>query len=271
MDNMPKPKVLILTGYGINCEEETAYAFKTQGAEADIVHVNDLIDGLKKLDDYQIFAIPGGFAYGDDTGAGKAMANKIFNNLQEEILKFVRRDTLFIGICNGFQVLTALGLAPAFGGEYGERQAALMANECARYTCRWVHLKNTSEKCVWTKGIERLYVPIAHGEGNFYIAEEGLQALKDNDQIAFIYTQEDGSPANGEYPHNPNGALADIAGICDSSGRVLGLMPHPERAQFFHNRPDFALQKERLLREGKPIPTENEGELIFRNAVEYFG
>lgn len=268
---MAKPKALILAGYGINCEEETAYAFKKSGGLSEVVHVNDLIDGHKKMSDYQMLAIPGGFSYGDDTGAGKALANRVLNNLQEQILRFVKRDTLTIGICNGFQVLTALGLVPALDEKYGERQAALMANTSARYICRWVYLKNMGNKCVWTKGIKTLYVPIAHGEGNFYIPDKQLKELEKNGQIVFKYIKENGSPANGEEPFNPNGALADIAGICDPSGRIMGMMPHPERAMFFRNRPDFANEKEKLIREGKPIPIENEGGLIFKNAVEYFG
>ncbi len=267
---MAEPKVLILSGYGINCEEEMAYAFEQFGASADIVHVNDLIDGLATFDDYQILGIPGGFSYGDDTGAGKAMANRIVNNLREEILTFAKRDTLTIGICNGFQVVTALGLTPALDGKYGKRQSGLMANENNRYTCRWINLKVGSEKCVWTKGIDTLFVPIAHGEGNFYMPEDMLKELQENDQAVFTYIKEDGSPANGEYPYNPNGAILDIAGICDDSGRVLGLMPHPERHLFFHNRPDFTLLKEKCLREGKPLPEKGEGGQLFENAVTYF-
>ncbi|MBN2306414.1 phosphoribosylformylglycinamidine synthase I [Candidatus Peregrinibacteria bacterium] len=267
---MAKPKALILSGYGINCEEETAYAFQKYGANPEIVHVNDLIDGLKKFEDYQILAIPGGFAYGDDTGAGKAMANRIANNLREAVLKFVQKDKLAIGICNGFQVLTALGLAPALDDQYGERQSGLMANDNNRYTCRWVHLKTGSKKCVWTKGVERLYIPIAHGEGYFYMPEEKVKELQTNDQVVFTYTKEDGSPAGGEYPYNPNGSILDIAGICDGSGRVLGLMPHPERHLFFHNHPDFTLLKEKYLREDEALPQEGEGGKVFKNAVNYF-
>lgn len=267
---MSTPKALILSGYGINCEEETAFALEKFGGKSEIVHINDLIDGSKKMDDFQILAIPGGFSYGDDTGAGKALANRIINNLKDEVLKFVKRDTLTIGICNGFQVLTALGLVPALNEKYGARQAALMANTSARYICRWVRLKNNTDKCVFTKGIEYLYVPIAHGEGNFYIPDDQLKELKENNQVVFTYVKEDGTEANGEYPFNPNGALADIAGICDPSGRILGMMPHPERAMFFHNRPDFALEKEKLMREGQEVPMENEGGIIFKNAIEYF-
>lgn len=267
---MTQPNALILGGYGINCEEETAFAFERFGAKSTIVHINDLIDGLKHFDDYQILAIPGGFSYGDDTGAGKAFANRLVNNLREEVLNFVKQDKLVIGICNGFQIVTALGLAPALDEKYGERQGGLMANENNRYTCRWVNMKVKSKKCVWTKGIDTLFVPIAHGEGNFYMPEADLKELQKKDQIVFSYIKEDGSPANGEYPYNPNGAILDIAGICDESGRVLGLMPHAERHMFFHNRPDFTLLKEKYLREDKALPEEGEGGQLFKNAVDYF-
>ena len=208
-----KPKAIILTGYGINCEEETSYVFEKSGAEGEIVHINDLISGDKKLSDYQIMAIPGGFSYGDDTGSGNAFANKIKNNLSEELLTFAKQDKLIIGICNGFQILANTGLVPAVDEKYGERQVALMHNSTARYKCRWVHLKNTSEKCIWTKGVDVLHVPIAHGEGNFYADNSTLEKLKTNNQTAFKYVHEDGSPANGEFPVNPNGALEDIAAI----------------------------------------------------------
>lgn len=265
-----KPKVLVITGYGINCEEETAFCFNTTGGQAEIAHINDILSGHKKLDDYQIIAFPGGFSYGDDTGSGNALANKILNNIKDDILTFASQDKLIIGICNGFQIITNLGLVPAIDGKYGERQAALMHNKQARYECRWVNIKNQSKKCIWTQGIDTMPIPIAHGEGNFYCEPETLQALKDNDQIAFRYCDESGNLANGQYPINPNGALEDIAGVCDSSGRILGLMPHPERYNHFFNLIDWPLKKEQLIRQGKPLPEEGAGLKIFKNAVEYF-
>ena len=265
-----KPKALILTGYGINCEEETAKAFTTQRGEAEIVHVNDLINGDKDLSNYQILAIPGGFSYGDDTGSGNALANKIKNNLNEEILKFAQEDKLIIGICNGFQILTNLGLAPASNQQYGKREVALVHNNTARYQCRWVHLKNHSQKCIWTKDIDTLHVPIAHGEGNFYAEEETIQNMQDQDQIVFKYISQDGSPANEEFPINPNGSMLDIAGICDESGRIFGMMPHPERFFSFENEEGWEIKKEELIREGKEIPKQGAGLKIFKNAVEYF-
>ncbi len=265
-----QPRVLVLTGYGINCEEETAYVFNASGATAEVVHINDLIDGSKKLSDYQIMAFPGGFSYGDDTGSGNAFANKIKNNLEEELIKFAQEDKLIIGLCNGFQILANTGLAPATNGQYGKREVALMHNSTARYDCRWVHLKNQSEKCIWTKGIDIIHLPIAHGEGNFYTDNETLSHLKTNDQIAFKYVNPDGTPANGVLPINPNGALEDIAGICDESGRILGMMPHPERFNCFTNEDGWTKTKERLIREGKELPKEGAGLKLFKNAVQYF-
>ncbi len=263
------PKTAIITGYGINCEEETAKCFEWSGAETEIIHVNDFIEGTKTLADYQILAFPGGFSYGDDTGSGNAIANKIRNNLNEEILKFAQEDKLIIGICNGFQVLANLGLLPATK-KYGERQAALMHNNTAIFECRWVHLKTHSSNCIWTKGIEKIHLPIAHGEGNFYCDQNTLKKMKETDQIVFRYTKENGSPADGKFPFNPNGSMEDIAGICDPSGRIFGMMPHPERFNSFENEEGWELKKEKLIREGKPIPKKGEGLKIFENAVKYF-
>lgn len=267
---MNKPKVLILTGYGINCEEETAKCFELSGGGVEIVHVNDLIDGMKKLSDYQILAFPGGFSYGDDTGSGNALANKIRNNLEDEVLNFARQDKLIIGICNGFQVLVNLGLVPALNNNYGERSVALMHNKQARFECRWINIKNNSDKCIWTKGVEILHVPIAHGEGNFYAEDSVLEKLQANDQIVFRYTKPDGSSASGEFPYNPNGSMEDIAGICDESGRILGMMPHPERFNSFVNEYGWEKKKEELIRAGREILREGEGLKIFKNAIQYF-
>ncbi len=265
-----KPKVIVITGYGINSEEETARAFEVSGGEADIVHINDIISGDKKLTDYQIVAFPGGFSYGDDTGSGNAIANKMFNNIQEDILKFAQADKLIIGICNGFQMITNLGLVPAVNGDYGIRQAALMHNSTARYQCRWIWMKNTSQKCIWTKDVEMLHATVAHGEGNFYAEPEVMEKIKSQDQIAFKYVNEDGSPANGIFPVNPNGAMEDIAAVCDPSGRIMGIMPHPERFFTFTNEDGWELKKEKLLRAGLPLPEEGDGLKIFRNGIRYF-
>ena len=264
------PKAIIITGYGINSEEETAYCFKKAGAQTDIIHINDLIDGHKKISDYQIMAFPGGFSYGDDTGSGNALANKIRNNLNDEMLNFAQKDKLIIGICNGFQIIANLGMVPATKGQYDKTQVALMRNASARHECHWIKMKTSSSKCIWTKDIKTLHSPVSHGEGNFYAEKEILDHLNSNDQVVLRYIKPDESLANGQYPHNPNGAAEDIAGICDESGRILGLMPHPERFNAFENEYDWPLKKEELIRQGKEIPKDGAGLKIFQNAVEYF-
>jgi len=263
-------KVIVMAGYGINSEEETAFAFEKSGAEAEIVHVNDLIDGLKKLDKYQIMVFPGGFAHGDDTGSGNAYANKMRNNVWDQVLKFVTSDKLAIGICNGCQIMANLGLIPGFDGQYGERLIALRHNASARYECRWIDIKVTSQKCVWTRGIDVIRCPVSHGEGNFYMEKKILDKLNKQDQVAFRYIREDGSPAKGEFPYNPNGAVEDIAAVSDPTGRILGIMPHPERNWNFYNQDDWTLIREKAARTGKQLPKEGQGMKIFKNAVEYF-
>lgn len=265
-----KPSVIVLGGYGINSEAETIFAFNQAGADAKYVHVADLIENPKMLEEAQILVVPGGFSFGDHTGSGKALSNLLQDRIGKQILDFVKRDTLTLGICNGFQVLVALGLVPALEDKYGERQAGLLTNTSNRFVCRYVHLKNQSEKCVWTKGIDKLFLPIAHGEGNFFLPEEGLDQLEKNDQVVFTYVDGKGSPAKEQFPTNPNGAQRDIAAACDPSGRIMGMMPHPERGLWFSNRPDFTLAKEKLIREGKEIPEWTENLQIFKNAVEYF-
>lgn len=255
---MNKPHVLIMSGYGLNCEDETAHAFRLAGARADIVHINKLIENPKQFLNYQIMAFPGGFAYGDDTGAGNAYANKLKNNVWNHVHKFVEDKKLVIGICNGFQIAVNLGLLPAIDGKFGTRQAALLTNQGARYLNRWVDLRITNNS-IWLKDIATLSCPIAHGEGRFYAEESVLHELKKNNQIAAVYSS-----------LNPNGSLMDIAAISDKSGRVLGMMPHPERGMFFTQRPDWPLLKEKLQREGKELPEFSDGIKVFQNAVYYF-
>jgi phosphoribosylformylglycinamidine synthase len=273
-----KPNVLVISGYGLNCEEETKFAFETAGAVADIVHINDLIATPKRLVKYQIMAVPGGFAYGDDTGSGNAYANKLKNHLWSELEQFVKRDTLTIGICNGFQILTNLGLLPALDWKYGERQVALLHNESARYTVRWVDLK-VENNSPWLSKMVTFPVPIAHGEGKFYASQEAdlqfyatsdvMKQLKKNKLIALRYYKGE-ICRHHNLVYNPNGALDDIAGITDPSGRILGLMPHPERGIFFTQLPHWPLLKEQYKRQGKRIPKYTAGLQIFKNAVIYF-
>lgn len=266
---MLTPRVLIFAGYGLNCDEETKYAFETAGANADIVHINDIIDNKNRLREYQILVFQGGFAYGDDTGAGNAFAWKVHNHhLWNEVSSFITTDRLIIGICNGFQILVNLGLLPALGKKYGEREVALIHNDSARYLVRWVDLK-VENHSPWLAGITTISLPIAHGEGKFYASSQVLKKMKEKNMIALRYIK--GKMCEWlDLPANPNGSLDDIAGITDETGKILGLMPHPERAQFFHQLPDWTYIKEKYRREGKRLPKEGPGLSIFKNAVKYF-
>jgi phosphoribosylformylglycinamidine synthase I len=253
-----KPKALIFSGYGLNCEEDAKFAFEMAGGEADIVHINDLIENPKMLTKYQVLVLPGGFSYGDDTGSGKAYASRIKNHLSEEIENFFERDTLGIGICNGFQIITNVGLVPG----------ALAHNEGARYVDRWVDLKVTG-KSPWLSGIDTLSLPVAHGEGKYILDEKSLDKMESEGTVAFIY--EKGAISRyQDLPANPNGSTRDIAGVLSHNGRILGMMPHPERAIFFTERPDWPLLKEIFIREGLLIPKEGAGLQIFKNGVQYF-
>ncbi|MFH1420609.1 MAG: phosphoribosylformylglycinamidine synthase subunit PurQ [Candidatus Aenigmatarchaeota archaeon] len=261
---MAKPRVLVLTGHGVNCDEETAFAFKTEGGLPKLIHVNDLIEAPREFDDSQILAVPGGFTYGDDTGAGLALANKLRNNLWDELLGFIEHDKLVIGICNGFQVLTNLGIVPALDYEYGRNEVALTHNDQPRYCDRWVDLQFSGEG-PWTCGLGRMMLPIAHGEGKFYTTTEVLDKIKQRRLVAARYVE--GEICNWlDLEPNPNGSVDDIAGITNESGKVLGMMPHPERAIFFTQLPHWTYLKER----SGTVPEEYDGRKIFRNGVRYF-
>ncbi len=270
---MVKPKALILTGYGINCDRETEHAFNMAGAAAVRVHINDIIDGHEKLSDYQILSVPGGFSYGDDIASGRVLANKLSTNLGEEVRKFIENDKLVIGICNGFQVLVKSGLLPGLNGDYTRQTATLTFNASGRYEDRWVHLASRTEKCVFTNGIEKIYLPVAHGEGRFTdgkAAGSVVDDLRKNDQIALVYCHENGREADGVFPANPNGSVADIAAICDPTGRVFGMMPHPERFTHFTHHPRWTRESASSARKGESLPEEGDGLQIFSNAVKYF-
>ncbi len=261
---MVKPRVIVLRAAGTNCDKETAFAFQACGAETELVHINQLKDKSKKLSDYQILAFPGGFSYGDDIAAGKILANELKYKLSEDIKKFISDGKLIIGICNGFQVLVKSGLLP--GNAQLEQEVTLTINDSAKFEDRWTYLKGQGlsgkgqGKCVWAKGLpEIIYLPVAHGEGKFVAKDNGiLERLKQSNQIVFQYCDQSGKLSG--YPDNPNGSQEHIAGICDETGRILGLMPHPER----HS---FGLQHPRWTKEG--LKKEGDGLAIFKNGVEY--
>ena len=239
---MKKIRTLILRTAGTNCDQETAYAFKQAGSEVESVHINRFIKKRTSLKKYHILAIPGGFTYGDDVASGKILANEIKFNLKQQLTKFISDGKLIIGICNGFQVLVKMGLLPGFTKLKDHKiEATLSLNDSGMFNDKWVHLKGQEtameidqkgkeqSKCVWTKNLpEVIYLPIAHAEGKFIPKNKVvLDRLRKNGQVVFRYTDPGGKKSG--YPYNPNGSVDDIAGICDPTGRIFGLMPHPER------------------------------------------
>ena len=254
-------RAIVLTGFGINCDYETQSALNRVGAQAERVHLNDIIEDTGLLEQNQILAIPGGFSFGDDVASGKILANRLRYKLGGPLKKFIADGKLIIGICNGFQVMVKMGILPLSNAEFVQ-EVTLTNNDSARFENRWVCLKtDPSTKCVWLRGIERLELPVRHGEGKFIPRDDAvLRRIKDRGQIALRYCMADGSAANGTFPANPNGAIEDIAGICDPSGRIFGLMPHPEAHVDRTNHPCWT----RL-----DLPEEGPGLKVFQNAVEY--
>ncbi len=268
-----KVKALVLTGFGLNCDHETAHAFELAGAEAQRVHINALIDGSVHLADFKIMAFGGGFSWGDDHGAGVVQAVRMKTRLGDKLLSFVEAGNLVIGICNGFQTLVNLGLLPGFDDDYRTRSVALTHNDCGNFRDQWVHLRvNTASPCVFTKGLTRMDLPVRHGEGKFYAEEAVITRLLQNQQVVMQYAQAQGQPANQRFPENPNGSLHDIAGVCDATGRIFGLMPHPEAYHHPTQHPQWTRRKDAARRRGAVFGTE-EGDLglrLFENAVRYF-
>lgn len=252
---MSKVDVLILRASGTNCDAETAFAFQQAGAATSLVHINQLLRHEKRLSGYQIMVIPGGFTYGDDIAAGTVLANELRLGLGEDIPKFVDDGGLILGICNGFQVLAKAGILPGLAGD-DMSPLTLAANDSGKFECRWVHLSvNRESPCVFTRGMDGMYLPVAHGEGKVVADPEVLPQLN----AVVYYTDEQGDREAG-YPHNPNGSVENIAGICDSSGRIFALMPHPER----HIR---GTQHPRWTRLG--AKKHGDGFQIFLNAVKW--
>ena len=261
-----KAKVMVLRTAGTNCDAETVFAFHDVGADAELVHVNQLFSGEKKLKNYHILALPGGFTYGDDIAAGKILANELRLRLGDELKQFIADGKLMIGICNGFQIMVKAGILPGSLNGIGregngfEQTATLTTNDCGKFEDRWIHLK-PSGRCVWTQEIAGpIYLPVAHGEGKFLPKDDAvLSKLNEGQRIVFRYC----SPSGGkpDYPDNPNGSADDIAGICDATGHVFGLMPHPERHFLTTQHPCWT----RLKKKSKY----GDGAKIFENGVRY--
>jgi phosphoribosylformylglycinamidine synthase len=248
---MATPRVLIIRAPGTNCDFETSVAFEKAGANVSMAHINQLINGGLKIEDYQVLVFPGGFTYGDDLGAGRIMGNEIRIKLGEDIDRFIKDGGLILGICNGFQVMVKSGILPGSGNT-----VTLTGNDSGRFECRWIHLAaNPQSRCVFTRGIERLHLPVANGEGKLVADEDTLNTL----DVALYYTDSTGNqPAT--YPDNPSGSLRDIAGICDSTGRIFALMPHPERHISYNQHPNWTRGK---------ASDPGDGLQIFTNAVDW--
>jgi len=271
---MSKIRALVLTGYGLNCDHETAYAFELAGALSERVHINSLIEGNESLDNFNIMAFVGGFSWADDHGAGVIQAVRMKTNLGDKILEFIESGKLVLGICNGFQTIINLGLLPGLDNDYTNRCAALTYNDCGRFRNDWVYLKvNTDSPCVFTRDLTHMELPVRHGEGKFLADKAILDRIFAQSMSVLQYALPNGNPAGGKFPSNPNGSLNDIAGICDPTGKIFGLMPHPEA--FIHptNHPDYTRYHQRAKRTGKNIAQCGMPPLgikIFENAVSYF-
>jgi phosphoribosylformylglycinamidine synthase subunit PurQ / glutaminase len=267
-----RTRICVMRTDGTNCDRETKKAFDFVGGDAEIVHLKSLILGRDpaerrnvRLSDYDILAIPGGFSHGDYIGSGKIFVVDLKHYLEDELNSFVESGKPVIGICNGFQVLAKYGLLPMLDGQI-KQTSTLTYNESGKFECRWVKLAQPkNSKCIWTRGIETIDLPVAHGEGRFIAPDDLVQRLFDSGQVSFQYSDLNGNPTMN-YPENPNGSVRAIAGICDPSGRVFGLMPHPER----YNRPSnhYLAPLQKVL---GTLPDHGLGFDIFRNAVEYCG
>lgn len=261
---MPTPRILILRSPGTNCNEETAHAFRLAGGEPTQVHIQSLLESPAQLADYQVFCLPGGFSYGDDVSAGRILGNQIRLQLADACRQFREAGKLILGICNGFQVLIKTGLLDV-EDERGP-QATLTDNDCGRYEARWVDLAVQPGECVFLSGLQQMKLPVAHAEGKFVVRDaDALQALQRSGRLVLRYksTEPLGDVSlepSVAYPDNPNGSGGDVAGICDTSGRVFGLMPHPERFVDQTQHPGWT----------RGEGTEPDGLGIFENAINYF-
>lgn len=255
---MAKVRVIILRVAGTNCDYETEWAFNIAGAYTERVHINQIIRKEKKLSDYQILVIPGGFSYGDDIAAGKVLANEIKIKLWEDIMRFIEEKKVILGICNGFQVLVKAGILP-----FGKEQVCTLEwNDSGRFEDRWVYLKvEKSVSPFFTNLPEIIRMPVAHAEGKFFTNDKKiLNKIEKNNQVILRYCDRDGNLS--DYPYNPNGSIKNIAGICSLNGLIIGMMPHPERAILKYYYPDFLREKENDIF----TPSFK----IFKNMVKYF-
>jgi len=259
-------RALVITGFGLNCEAETSHAFTLAGAAPEPVHLNDLLDGRRSLDEFHVLAFIGGFSFGDHIASGRVLANRIKHRMAEPLQQFIADGKLVIGICNGFQTMVKLGILPGLDGDYVRQSVTLTWNDTGVFHDAWVHLAVEAESpCIFTRGIERMYLPVRHGEGKFVALDDAtLARIEAEGLVACRYADPATGQPTQEYPHNPNASVAAIAGICDPTGRIFGMMPHPEAHLFPWNHPQYARQA--LAGEA---PAEGEGVALFRNAVDF--
>ena len=233
-----KPKVCVLRADGINCDEETFYAFEKYGGAPEYVHINELRNKTKKLKEFQILALPGGFAYGDDVASGKILAVELISFLRNQLKDYIDKEGLILGVCNGFQVLVRTGLLPF--GNLGKMDATLAQNASGHFECRFIKIKIEKSKAKFLNGYTGQTIDIAvnHGEGKFFAEDSVIKQVESQNLVVFRYIDESGRPTQ-KYPQNPNGSLNAIAGVCDPTGRILGIMPHPEKIVDLTQHPNW--------------------------------
>lgn len=258
---MRKPHALIFGGLGINCEKEMAHACTIAGATATVIPIQAFLKGMVTLNEYQLLCFPGGFSFADELGAGKVLANRLMHvhsELKEKLVQFVDNGNAILGICNGFQLLVKLGLLP---GKPGDQSVSLAHNDSSRFENRWVHHLVEAPHSIFLKDLKSLYLPVRHGEGK-------LIGEWNQDFIALKYATEAGAPAH-YFPANPNGSAHATAGLVDHTGRVLGMMAHPEAALYFTHDPRWPHEKQLRNRQGRALPVHADGYALFQNAIDY--
>lgn len=268
---MADVRAIVIAGNGTNCEREVAHACRLAGAEVvDIVHIAELLAGRVRLDDYHFLNLAGGFLDGDDLGSAKAGANRFLHapvagsgeHLVDQLLRFVADGKLIMGVCNGFQMMVKMGLLPGLGGEYRNQSATLTINDCGRFEDRWAYLKVDSDSpCIYTRGLTGIYLPVRHGEGKFVTSSKAvLEQIESQSLSVLKYSDSNYEAPATEYPLNPNGSMNAIAGICDETGRLFGLMPHPEAYVHRTHHPRWTREE---------LPEEGMGLWLFQNAVRF--
>ncbi len=266
-----KVRVIVTTGYGTNCEIEMANACRLAGADhVDIVHLSDLVDGKVKFTDYHFLNLPGGFLDGDNLGAAQAGAHRLRyarvretgERLIDQLLDFVKAGGLVLGVCNGFQLMVKTGLLPGFDGDYQSRKVSLIYNDSGRFEDRWVTCSMPKNSpCIFTRGMEKMELPVRHGEGKLVCLDDEVKnRLQEQGLVAMQYVHPETGEPTDQYPWNPNGSELAIAGLCDPTGRLMGLMPHPEAFHHRTNHPQWTR---------RDLPEEGAGLMFFRNAIEY--